>query len=149
MTIKIVSELKQDNPALFAEVEKRLKAIPGSAEWYMRMSAGELQRLASFIDIHGMNFTSERELYVFGKLEPAERNVIDMLLKQSGDAVIKKVQSICKTKGERTKRYIESICEDISAEQEIEKLVSEAKSNRTSKKSDVQRDWERVKSIFL
>ncbi|WP_031432182.1 hypothetical protein [Methylomarinum vadi] len=149
MTIKIVSELKQNNPALFAEVEKRLKAIPGSAEWYMKLTAGELQRLANFVEMHSMNFTSEQERYVFDNLEPAERNVVDMLIKQSGDDVIKKVQSICKTKNERSKRYIESIIEDISAEQEIEQLVSEAKSNRTSKKSDVQRDWERVKSIFL
>lgn len=147
--IKIVSQLINENPELLAEVVRRLKAIPGSSSWMCFYTFGELVKAKDFLSEYEMRFTPEQHRSFMSRFDSdCEKNILQTLMKSSGDDVLKRVESRVKVSTEKTKRFIESILEEIDHENELNRLVEEAKSKRTKQKSSMDVDYEKLKSIF-
>lgn len=145
--IKAITKLKED-PKMYNEVVSRIIVIPDSGNWFCRYSFGEFQKAAYFISEYEMRFTPEQHNSFMSRFNECETNILQQLLKSSGEDVLKRVESRVKVCTQKTQRFIESIVEDVEHENEIYRMVEEAKSNRTKTKSSLETDYQKLKSIF-
>lgn len=147
--IKIISELKQ-NEQLYKAVMERLNAIPDSINWLCRYSFGELVKTKNYLSEYEMRFTPEQHRFFMARFNEAESNILQQLMKSSGDDVLKRIESRVKVSTEKTKRYVESIIEQLNNEAELNRLIEDKKKEqkRLNTKSSMELDYQKLQSIF-
>lgn len=140
--IKLFSDMKSNDIALFNECMTMLNEVPGSNEFVCTKSFGELKHVSEFINTNSWNLDVAR---VQPKFTAFEWAIIEGLMKCTRSDHIENRERMVKSAVQRTTRTVEHWLKNQETLRQISELQSKVKRKAPA---DAEAQWDKLQTVF-
>ncbi len=138
--ISAFSDLKVNDQQLFNEVVQAAYAEPGSEQWFVMRTWGEIENTAKFVAAHQFEIDAQK---LSAQLTSAEWNFVQGLINTPRESHRLARQKIHKANSQRSQRFLEWYLSNNQVMKDIAEL--QAKVKRRPSQSSMQQDWGNLK----
>lgn len=140
--LKLFSEMKQADEQLYKECIQTCMSEKDSHSWFTTKSFGELKRVAEFCNAHSWEIDMQR---IAHKFTAFEFDMIESLMKVSGESALASRERACRTAAQKTCRFVEHWVKNRETLMQMAELQSKVKRKAPS---DAASQWDSLQSVF-
>jgi len=138
--LKVFGELKAGDPQLFKEVVQAAREEPGSGEFLVLRTWGELENCAAFVARHQFDIDNNK---LRAQLTAAEWNFVEGMVNCTRESHKEGRKKAHKVAAQRSERFVKWYLDNNQAMKQIAKL--QAKVKRRPSQSTMEQDWSNLK----
>lgn len=142
--LKVFSDLKASDEQIFKEVVQAAYAEPGSEQWFVMRTWGEIENTAKFVAAHQFEIDAQK---LSSQLTACEWNYVQGLINTPRESHREARMKQHKVNAQRSERFVKWFLDNNEAMKTIAELQARVK--RRPSQSTMSQEWDNLsKSLF-